>query len=67
MSMGERAFCRAGRRDGDLDAADADRDQRAKLQKFEADGSGGGLRQFDSLQSHAAQGGHEHIGERRKP
>ena len=48
MDIGEHAFHGAGRRDGDPDAPDADRDERAEFQEFEPDGSGGGLRQLSS-------------------
>jgi hypothetical protein len=34
MRLREQAFQRASRSNGDFDAAHADRDQRAKLQKF---------------------------------
>ena len=67
MSVDERAFQWTGGGDGDLDAANADSDEGAKLQEFEPDGSGGRLCQLSSLQRYAAQGCHQHVSERREP
>ena len=67
MGAGECAFQWAGGRDGDLDAPHAHRDERAKLQEFEPDGSCCGVSQFCSLQGYAAESGHEHIGKRGEP
>ena len=67
MRLCEHALQGTGRGNGDLHAPHANRCQRAKLQKFEPDGSGCGLRQLRSLQGYAPQGGHEHISQRGEP
>jgi hypothetical protein len=67
VSIHEHALHGVGGCDGDLDAADAHRDQLGEFQEFEADGSGGGMGQFCSWQGYAPQGGHEHLSERGEP
>ena len=67
MGIDEHAFQRTSEGDGYFDPAYANRDQRAKLQKFKPDRSGGGVRKLHTLQRQAAQRRDEHIGCARKP
>ncbi len=67
MSGDECALQRAGGRDSNLAAADADGHQSAKLQELEPDGSGDCLRQLGSLQGYSAQGCDERVSERGEP
>ena len=58
---------RTSRRHGDLDAADADANERADLEQLETDGAAGGLGERGIVQADAAQGAQQHIGHRVEP
>jgi len=67
MGLCEDGFERAGERDGDLDAPDADSDQRAKLEQLQPDRPRGGRGKLRSPQGEAAQRRDQDIGERGEP
>ena len=52
---------RTGRRHGDLDAADADANQRTDLEELEPDGAASRLREVGIVEADAAQGAHQSI------
>ena len=52
---------RTGRRHGDLDAADADANQRADLEELEPDGAASRLREVGIVEADAAQGAHQDV------
>ena len=58
---------RTGRRHGDLDAADADANQRADLEELEPDGAASRLREVGIVEADAAQGAHQDVSHRVKP
>src|SRR5213076_2222767 len=58
---------RTSRRHGDLDATDADANERPDLEQLETDGAAAGLRELGIMQADPAQGAQQHIGHRVEP
>ena len=58
---------RTGRRHGDLDAADADANQRTDLEELEPDGAASRLRGVGIVEANAAQGARQDVSHRVKP
>src|SRR5271166_1273787 len=56
-----------GRRHGDLDAADADANQRTDLEELEPDGAASRLREVGIVEADATQGAHQDVSHRVKP